>query len=853
MSTRIFRNPINMKYAGMVLASAIMLLGFTCIDATAETGSETGSETVALWLFDEPVELYPSHVLDDQSNNDYPLVLGLGGTLVEGKFGNALSAIPHPDIIIPEGEELFGMVKMKPLEGRTVAPLTWYNAQFSALMIGGETHLRKEVGFVNPTDSKLNLGDFDWTVEFWFAPDADSKGSNSASGSGVVFEIGQGPRVDNPAITSLLYNADNNSFEFINTPSGGKFSLAAKGLTKKGWSHCAFTYNSEKNELNLYLDGKKASSVTGELTALEKGEEAYMSLLRSGSWEKPLGGSIDELKFSSANLYDGKFKPGSHASQREPVKKEDLLAGPPLLFGENEVSPLPLNDRRFLFIDDALFGESKDISFNVNPPRLDEKVIDNIEGAFRKHLTVVEDEKGLIRIYNSIHDDYLAVRTSEDGVNFDIPDMGNPYRGQLNIVNQEPTGGMGNPFIDPNGPPEEKWKYITGFHNRGIYLYTSPDGYDWKRHHTAHIPFRSGTQSCTFYDDQRQVYVGYHRSGMGLTPAGATQRQSSLTETTDLYRPVPYKAVSQEDTWEASKTMRLRQPQPWWLDNGPLTPGGFGIEYPPTFLPDENDLPGVDQYVTKATKYEYAPDVYLAFPIVYFHYEKDGPLTRQILMDPERGRGSGPIETQIAVSRDGINWKRMYRPAYVGNGMHGEDKINQAYLSHGMVKRGDEIWQYYFGTGFYHSAYTESKDEQAVYRVVQRLDGFISADAPYDREGSFITKPFVFKGNRLILNIDTEAAGYAQVGILDENGNPIDGFKTDQCIYINGDFMDTEVEWLLNRDELLEIEIESEADYAKLSKAAKTNLDLSSLEGKTIRLEVKMRGAKLYSMQFVNK
>jgi hypothetical protein len=340
---------------------------------------------------------------------------------------------------------------------------------------------------------------------------------------------------------------------------------------------------------------------------------------------------------------------------------------------------------------------------------------------------------------------------------------------------------------------------------------------------------------------------------MGLTLAGATQRQSSLTQTTDLYRPVPYEPVSQRDTWEASKTMRLRQPQPWWLDNGPLTPGGFGIEYPPTFLPDENDLPGVDQYVTKATKYEYAPDVYLAFPIVYFHYEKDGPLTRQILMDPRRGRGSGPIETQIAVSRDGLKWTRHYRPAYVGNSKHGDWTVNQAYMAHGMVKRGNEIWQYYFGTGFYHSAYAEDKDQQAVFRVVQRLDGFISADAPYDREAWFITKPFVFKGNRLVLNIDTDATGYAQVGLLDENGNPIDGFRTDQCVYINGDFMDAEVEWLLNTEELKKIEIQDEEDYEKLGAVARSNLDLSALEGRTVRLKVTMRGAKLYSMQFVEK
>ena len=66
------------------------------------------------------------------------------------------------------------------------------------------------------------------------------------------------------------------------------------------------------------------------------------------------------------------------------------------------------------------------------------------------------------------------------------------------------------------------------------------------------------------------------------------------------------------------------------------------------------DPVGTDIYITKAMKYPWAPDTYFAFPIIYFHYEKDGPLTRQILMDPRRDRGSGPVETQLSVSRDGL-------------------------------------------------------------------------------------------------------------------------------------------------------------------------------------------------------
>src|SRR5690606_33385569 len=100
-----------------------------------------------------------------------------------------------------------------------------------------------------------------------------------------------------------------------------------------------------------------------------------------------------------------------------------------------------------------------------------------------------------------------------------------------------------------------------------------------------------------------------------------------------------------------------------FTDNGPLTPGGFGMEFPHRFDPAPEDPVGVDFYLTKAMKYPWAPDTYLAFPVGYFHYENDGPPTRRILGMPERGRGSGPLETQLAVSRNGLDWQRHPRPA----------------------------------------------------------------------------------------------------------------------------------------------------------------------------------------------
>jgi hypothetical protein len=84
----------------------------------------------------------------------------------------------------------------------------------------------------------------------------------------------------------------------------------------------------------------------------------------------------------------------------------------------------------------------------------------------------------------------------------------------------------------------------------------------------------------------------------------------------------------------------------------------------------------------------------------------------------------------------------------------------------------------------------------------------------------------IFKGDKLLLNINTSASGYAQVGLLDEYGKPIEGFELDNCVYINGDFISTEVEWL------------------------NKGTDLSSLHGKVVQVQFRMRGSKLYAMQF---
>lgn len=812
-----------MKSQGInTIIQRIILMTGMILFACAQNYGQT--RTIALWKFDESIGLYPSHALDDSSGNDYPLVIGKSARIIKGKFGNALDMTQeYPLETIFTGDTLFGLAKLPIPEGRTSVPMHWGNANFSALMASGEKHLRKQVGFVNPSETKLNLGPFDWTLSFWYKP------LRNSTDKGVIFEIGTGPLQEKCSTTSLSVTGDKTGFHWTNDPLSKTIFIPSNqqylsDASSGDWHHYAFVYNAKKQIVVHYVDGKRISQSQLLIKPIIVSNEAYFSIGRDGFWQDPLPGALDDFEFSEGIKYNGNFNP---LSQETEETKVIPTKGIPLLFSktDNEAT-LSLGSRKHVFIDGAFLQKlDNSLQFVVNPPKQMERVIEGIKGPFRKHLTVLEDEHGIIRLYNSLENDHLAVFLSKDGIHFEAPRISESKDGSPNIVIPTINGGMGNPFIDPNGPSNERYKYLSNYHRRGVYLYTSPDGLKWERKATAILPFRPGSQSCTFYDEQTQEYVSYHRTDMLQTEGGATLRGSVLVRMKDITKPVDFEQLTYEDYMSAKDSLSLREPQPWFMDNGPLTPGGFGLEFPLRFLPIPEDPVGTDIYVTKAQKYPWAPDTYVSFPIIYFHYNDDGPNTRTALMDPGRLRGEGPLETQLSVSRDGLNWKRYPRPAYVGIGKYLGKDLHTAYLAHGMVRRGDEIWQYYFGETQYHSAYTDEPDGRGVYRLVQRLDGFVSLDSPYGKEAEAVSKPFTFSGKSLYLNVDTDAAGYVQVGFLDQYGKAIEGYSVDDCIYINGDFIEEEVEWI-------------------------NGSDLSLLEGKTVHLVFRMRGSKLYALQF---
>jgi hypothetical protein len=153
-----------------------------------------------------------------------------------------------------------------------------------------------------------------------------------------------------------------------------------------------------------------------------------------------------------------------------------------------------------------------------------------------------------------------------------------------------------------------------------------------------------------------------------------------------------------------------------------------------------------------------------------------------------------------------------------------------------MVRRGPWLHQYFVGWPYTHGqpevwerdpasrAAWYQKDLGGIYCATQRVDGFLSMDAP-NSGGTLTTKPLVFQGGRLRLNVHVTGGGSARVALLDLHGRTLPFFGAEDCEVIQDDAIDYEVHW-------------------------KNAPDLKALAGQPVRVQVTMRNAKLYALQF---
>ena len=483
---------------------------------------------------------------------------------------------------------------------------------------------------------------------------------------------------------------------------------------------------------------------------------------------------------------------------------------------------IDVGNRKQLFIDGRFIAESGGVELHVNPPALRGPVFEGErpwEAGYMLFATVLQEGDVLRMWYFScapgkegqLGPSYFCYATSRDGVHWERPALGLvEYEGskKTNILASGEELPLEYVFLDPKAPVEQRYKglwFKSPADEGGLYIACSPDGISWRKHPQRLLPLRPDTQNQVLYDPSRDKYLAYVRADVPLEgrSVGAAFRKVGCAVIDDPLAPWPY---------EESVELNCE----FWGEELCPPPGR---EFPYAMSYDEFDPPNTDLYNPAVSIYPWAESVYVGFPSAYYHFP-----------EPPEGEYSndGLLEAQLAVSRDGLRFERPGRGrAYIPLGVSESIQAGQIYVYPHLVRFGDEIHQYYSAHALSHGRYSgvgETRGNGRYCLAVQRLDGFMSADAAYTG-GWLVTPPISFSGCELELNIDCKATGHAVVELRDEHDLPIKGFAAADCDLIRGNHIHYTVTW-------------------------QGDGDVSALAGRPLRMKFVMRNARLFAFEF---
>ena len=179
-----------------------------------------------------------------------------------------------------------------------------------------------------------------------------------------------------------------------------------------------------------------------------------------------------------------------------------------------------------------------------------------------------------------------------------------------------------------------------------------------------------------------------------------------------------------------------------------------------------------------------------------------------------------PNEVVLGYSRDGFNWRRPERKAFIPVSERPGDWNwgNVQSTGGGCLVVGDKL--YFYVSGRAGVPGTSASGVCSTGLAILRRDGFASMRAE-EAEQTLTTRPVRFSGKHMFVNSDADE-GELRIEVLDENGQVIAPFNRDNCIPIQSDRTQQAVAW-------------KGAD------------DLSELAGKPVRFRFHLRRGRLYS------
>lgn len=381
------------------------------------------------------------------------------------------------------------------------------------------------------------------------------------------------------------------------------------------------------------------------------------------------------------------------------------------------------------------------------------------------------------------HPDFICYAESKDGITWVKPSLGLVEFNGSKDNNIVPDAGLVFLDTNPATPAAERYKAVKGNGSvpmwpknlnaepKGMYLAVSDDGLRWKRWKEGFL-LQSGLPNA--FDSINVMFwsEAEHQYVFYMRFMDHHVRSFARSTSKDLLH---------------------------WTEPEPVS---FG------------DAPMEHLYTNAATPYFRAPHITLGFPKRYV------PLRKR----HEDQRIPGISEAGFMATRDGHNWKLFGEP-FIPPGRDDRNWIHRtSSTSVGIVPTAeDEI------SLFVERHYTMPSNHMERFAI--RTDGFTSIHADATG-GEFVTKPFNFTGDTLVLNYATSASGSIQVEVLDARGHPLPGFELQRSIPLWGDEIAGVVRW------------ERPAD------GWTDPLKVGELAEKPIRLRFVLKNADLYSLQF---
>jgi hypothetical protein len=458
--------------------------------------------------------------------------------------------------------------------------------------------------------------------------------------------------------------------------------------------------------------------------------------------------------------------------------------------GSEQVKPRDIGTQRELFVDHYLIDRLDGTTLKLHHPR-DEGIAVRFdkpwEGLFCGYATIIKDGPIYRAYYRGLpkagrdgsNAEVTCVAESTDGISWVKPEVGlfevgGNKKNNVVFAGQPPYSHNFCPMLDSREgvSASERYKALAGSGRSGLMAFVSPDGLKWRKLRDEPVITKGAfdSQNVPLWSESEKKYVCYFRVFVdGL-------RRISRTTSDDF------------------------------------------VNWTEPVLMHYGDKPIEHLYTNQTSPYFRAPQIYIAVAARFFP-------GRRVLTDEQaeeinvHPKYFNDCSDGILMStRGGDRYDRTFMEGFLKPGIGLENWVSRTnYPALNIVPTGPAEMSLYVNQNY-------GQPTAHLRRYSLRTDGFVSVHAPY-AGGELLTKPLVFAGDRLELNLATSAAGGIRVEVQTPAGDPIVGYALADAVETIGNDVARTVHW-------------------------KGGSDIGSLSGKPVRLRFVMKDADLYALKF---